>query len=113
VFEQGNTSGKIPMLDPPSFIVDTSHDEELARKLFGDLNRNILGPPGDGKIIILDDSDDNDDAQEEEIADTKSTAAPASVDDAPTEAMFDNSDDQGPNQEADGGNNSGRSTGDP
>jgi hypothetical protein len=53
------------MIDPSSFIVDTSHDEELARKLFGDLNRDILGSPGDGNIIILNDSDDDDEAQEE------------------------------------------------
>jgi hypothetical protein len=92
VFEQGNTSRKIPMLDPSSFIVDTSRDEELARKHFGDLNRDILGPPSDGKIIVLDDSDDDDDAQEE-TADTESTVAPASVDDAPVEARISNSDD--------------------
>jgi hypothetical protein len=36
VFEQVNASGKIPMLEP-SFTIDTSHDEELGRKLFGDL----------------------------------------------------------------------------
>jgi hypothetical protein len=28
-----------------NFIVDTSHDAKFARKLFGDLNHNILGPP--------------------------------------------------------------------
>jgi hypothetical protein len=44
--------------DEENFIADTSHDAEFTRKLFGDLNRNILGPPGDGKVIILDDSDD-------------------------------------------------------
>jgi hypothetical protein len=54
VFKQGNTSGKIPTLEPSSFIVDTSHDEELARKLFGDLNRDILGPSDDDKIIVID-----------------------------------------------------------
>jgi hypothetical protein len=64
VFEQGNTSEKIPMLKPSSFIVDTSCDEELTRKLFGDLNHDILGLPGDGKIIILDDYDDDGEAQE-------------------------------------------------
>jgi hypothetical protein len=32
-------------------FADTSRDEELARKLFGDLNHDILGPPGDGKTI--------------------------------------------------------------
>jgi hypothetical protein len=45
-------------LDEENFIADTSHDAEFARKLFGDLNHNILGPPGDGKVIIIDDSDD-------------------------------------------------------
>jgi hypothetical protein len=113
VFEQGNASGKIPMLDPSSFIVDTSRDEELTIKLFGDLNSDIIGPPGDSKIIVLDDSDDDDDAQEEETADIKSTVAPASIDDAPTEARIGNSDDQGPNQEAEGGDNRGRCAGDP
>jgi hypothetical protein len=97
VFEQGNASGKIPMLNPSSFIVDTSHDEELARKLFGDLNRDILGPLGDGKIIVLDDSDDDSEAQEKKNADIQSTATPASTDDAPAEARIGNSDDQGPN----------------
>jgi hypothetical protein len=113
VFEQGNTFGKIPMLDPSSSIADTSTDEEIARKLFGDLNRDILRPPGDGKIIILDDSDDDGEAQEETTAEIESMVAPASTDDAPAEARIDNSDDQGPNQEADGGGNNGHRADDP
>jgi hypothetical protein len=110
VFKQGNASRKIPMLDPSSSIVDTSRDEELVRKLFGDLNCDILRPPGDGKIIIL---DDDDEAQEEKTADIESTVAPASADDAPAEVRIGNSDDQGSDQEADGGDNDGRSTDDP
>jgi hypothetical protein len=86
VFEQGNASEKTPMINPSSFIVDTSRDEKLARKLFGDLNRDIIGPPGDSKIIVLDDSDDNDEAQEEKTVGIESTTAPASVDDAPAGA---------------------------
>jgi hypothetical protein len=113
VFEQGNASEKIPMLKPSSFIVDTSRDEELPRKLFGDVNRDILMPPGDGKIIIIDDSDDNDEAQEEKTADIESTTAPTSADDAPAEARIGNSDDQGPDSEADGSANSRRSADDP
>jgi hypothetical protein len=113
VFEQGNASGKTPMLDPSLFIVDTSHDEELARKLFSDLNRDILGSPGDGKIIVLDDSDDDGEAQEEKTTGIEFMVAPTSANGAPTEANIGNSDDQGPDQEADGGDNSGRSTGDP
>jgi hypothetical protein len=82
------------MIDPSSFIVVTSRDEEFTRKLFGDLNRDILGPPGDDKIIILDDSDDDGEAQEEKTAGIKSSTAPASVDDAPAGAKIGNSDDQ-------------------
>jgi hypothetical protein len=93
VFEQGNASGKIPKLDRSSFIVDASHDEELARKLFGNLNRDILRPPSDGKIIVLDDSDDDGEAQEEKTTDIESTVALASADDAPAAAMIGNSDD--------------------
>jgi hypothetical protein len=44
--------------DEENFIADTSRDAEFARKLFGDLNRDILGPSGDGKVIILDDSNE-------------------------------------------------------
>jgi tagatose-1,6-bisphosphate aldolase len=113
VFEQGNTSEKIPMLETSSFIVDTSCDEELTKKVFGDLNRDILEPPRDGKIIVLYDSDDDEEAQEEKAAEIESTATPASADDAPAEARIDNSNDQRPNQEVDGSNNSGRSTSDP
>jgi hypothetical protein len=58
VFEQGSASGTTPVSDSSSLVVDTSRDEEFARNLFGDLNHDILGPPGDGKIIIIDDSDE-------------------------------------------------------
>jgi hypothetical protein len=95
VFEQGNASGKTLMIDPSSFIFDTSRDAELARKLFGDLNRDILEPSGDGKIIILDDSNDDTEAQEEKTVGIESTAAttPTSVDDAPAGAKISNTDD--------------------
>jgi hypothetical protein len=36
--------------------------EEFVRRLFRDLNRGVLGPSGDGKVIILSDSD-----EEEEV----------------------------------------------
>jgi hypothetical protein len=75
MFEQGNASEKIPMLEPSSFIVDTFRDEEIARKLFGDINRDILRPPGDGKIIILNDSNDDGEAQEETTVEIESTGA--------------------------------------
>jgi hypothetical protein len=60
-FEQGGASGgATPVSDVSSLVVDTSRDEEFARKLFGDLNHDIFGPPDDGKIIVIDDSDDDD-----------------------------------------------------
>jgi hypothetical protein len=109
--------------DEENFIVDTSRDVELTEKLFGDLNRDILRPPGDGKIIVLDDSDDETEAREENTASIEPTiaptstdpalSAPTSADDAPAVAKIGNSDDQGPDQEADGSNDSGRSTGEP
>jgi hypothetical protein len=83
------------MSGPSSLIVDTSPDEEFTRKLFGDLNHDILGPPGDGKIIIIDDSNDDDEAQEERTVGIEPMAVPASAADAPIGARVDNSDEQG------------------
>jgi hypothetical protein len=65
------------------FVVDTSRDEEFARKLFGDLICDILRPPGDGKIIIIDDSDDDNEAQEEGTTGIDPIIVPASIADAP------------------------------
>jgi hypothetical protein len=113
LFEMGSASRMTPVSGPSSLFVDTSRDEEFARKLFGDLNRDILGPPGDSKIIIVDDSDDDDEAQEEGTADINPMTVPASVVDAPAGAWVDNGDDQGSDQDADDGNNNGRSTGEP
>jgi hypothetical protein len=129
VFEQGNAFRKTPMIDLSSssdeknLIVHISRDAELAKKLFADLNYDILGPLGNGKIIVLDDSDEENEAQEEKTADIESTtasasvdptsSAPTSVDDAPAGAKIDNSDDQGPDQEADGDDSDGCSTDEP
>jgi hypothetical protein len=107
VFEQGGASGATPVSGPSLLVVDTSRDEEFTRKLFGDLNRDILGPPGDGKIIIIDDSDDE--TQEEGTTDIDPTAVPASAADAPAGTSVTNSDAQGSKQEVDGGSDSERS----
>jgi hypothetical protein len=58
-------------------VADTSRDEEFVRKLFGDLNRDILGPPSDGKIIVISDSDDKDETHED--AAVNAEAAPPSA----------------------------------
>jgi hypothetical protein len=100
VFEQGSASGVTPVSGPSLLVVDTSRDEEFARKLFGNLNHDIIGPAGDGKIIIIDDRYRPHDSS------CFTTIAPVG-------ARIANSDDQGFEQEADGGNDSGRSTGKP
>jgi hypothetical protein len=77
---------------------DTSQDEEFIRKLFGDLNHDILGPPDDGKIIVISDSDDEDAAVNTEVAPpsaAKSTDSPTSasdVDETPDGVSDDNAD---------------------
>jgi hypothetical protein len=48
VFEQGAALERLQW-----WITDVSWDEAFAIRLFGDLNHDVLGPPGDGKIIIL------------------------------------------------------------
>jgi hypothetical protein len=114
VFEQGSSSGKVLMIDlslssdEETFIADTSCDAEIAKKLFGDHNRDILEPPGEGNVIILDNSDEEKEASEEkmtgtDLAATFATVNPASTasivtDDAPVRVKNDNSDDQWPDQ---------------
>jgi hypothetical protein len=56
--------------DERDLIADVSWDEVFVRRLFGDLNRDVLGPPDDGKIIILSDSDKEEEVREEKVADT-------------------------------------------
>jgi hypothetical protein len=91
------------------FVGDTSRDEELARNLFGDLNRDILGPPGYDKIIVLSDSDDEDETHED--AAVNAEAAPPSATnsaDSPTSAPdADDTPDRVPDDNADGGDEAG------
>jgi hypothetical protein len=63
--------------DDGDLIADVSWDEVLTRRLFGDLNHDVLGPPGNGKIIILSDFDEEEEVHEKNVADAE--AAPSSV----------------------------------
>jgi hypothetical protein len=113
--EQDGPSEPVPVVDLTSSsgeedsVADTSRDEELARKLFGDLNRDILVPPGDGKIIVLSDSDDEDETHED--AAVNAEAAPPSVAysaDSPTSAPdADDTPDGVPDDNADSGDEAG------
>jgi hypothetical protein len=123
----GGPSGKAPVIDLSSSsdeegpIADTSRDKEFAKRLFGDLNCDVLGLPGDGKIIILSDSDKEGEVREEKPTDNEVVATSAAVnlastasadaDDAPSGVQNDNSDDRTPDQEADDGNDGGDEAG--
>jgi hypothetical protein len=90
-------------------IADTSRDEEFARKLFDDLNRDILGPPGDGKIIVISDSDDDDETHED-AADNAEAAPPSATNsaDSPISASYvDETPDGVSDDNADGGDEAG------
>jgi hypothetical protein len=113
--EQGGPSEPVPIVDLASSsgeedsVVDTSRDEELAKKLFGDLNRDILGPPGDGKIIVISDSVDEDETHEGTVVNVE--AAPPSAansTDSPTSAPdADETPDGVSDDNADGGDKAG------
>jgi hypothetical protein len=76
--------------DEGDLITDVPRDEAFARRLFGDLNHDVIGPLDDGKIIILSDSDEEEEVNEEKAANTeaalsstvRSLASTASADDA-------------------------------
>jgi hypothetical protein len=87
VFEQDSPSEKVPVVDLSSssdeegLIPDTSWDEEFARRLFNNLNCNVLMLPGDSKVM-LSDSDEEEEAREKTAA--GADAAPSAVVKSPT-----------------------------
>jgi hypothetical protein len=98
-------------LGEEDFFADTSWDEELARKLFGDLNRDILEPPDDGKIIVLSDSNDEDEAHEDATVNAEATP-PSAVNSAVTPASTSDADET-PNGVQDDSSDSGDEVGSP
>jgi hypothetical protein len=128
MFEQGDPFEKVPVVDLSSssdeegLIPDTSRDKEFVKKLFSNLNRSVIGPPDDGKIIILSDFDEEEEVHEEDVANTEAT--PTSAARTPTSTTFttdvdealkgmqdDNNDDLAPNQETSDGDNGGEKDG--
>jgi hypothetical protein len=109
--EQGGPSEPVPVVDlalslsEEDSVADTSRDEEFTRKLFSDLNRDILGPPGDGKIIVISDSDDEDEMHENAAVNAEG-APPSAANsaDSPTSASdVDETPDGVSDDNADGG----------
>jgi hypothetical protein len=127
VFEQGGGggggSGKAPVVDLSSSsdeedsIPDTSRNFELTQRLYGELNRGLLGPPGDGNVIILSNSNEEEEAHEETTADAKATPSAAVVKPSTLAASPANADEDPeatPNESNDGlalGSDTGKSSG--
>jgi hypothetical protein len=63
--------------DEEDIFPNTSQNEDFTRRLFDVLNRGLLGPPDDGKVIILRDFDEEEEVREENTTDTE--VAPSSV----------------------------------
>jgi hypothetical protein len=75
--------------DEGDLIVDVLRDEEYTRRFFGDINRDVLGPPDDDKIIILNDSDEQEEVCEKKAADTEAMPSSAARSSAPTVSTVD------------------------
>jgi hypothetical protein len=86
----GGPSGKAPVIDLSSssdeddLIAATSRDFEFTQRLFGELNRVVLRPPGNGKVIVLDDSDEQKEVQEEKTVRTEPAATSVAINPAST-----------------------------
>jgi hypothetical protein len=62
--------------DEEDFIADTSRDFEFTQRLYDELNRDLLEPQGDDKVIILSDSDkEKEEAREEKSVGVEDAAA--------------------------------------
>jgi hypothetical protein len=65
--------------DEGDLITDVSWDEEFIKILFDDLNRDVLGLPGNGKIILSDSDEEEEEVREEKTTGTEDVATFAVV----------------------------------
>jgi hypothetical protein len=95
MFEQDGPSENVPVVDLSSsldekcLIPDISRDEEFIRRLFGNFNRAVLGPPGNDKVIILSNSDEEEEVREEDVANAEATPSSTVKSPAPTASADD------------------------
>jgi hypothetical protein len=96
--------------DEEGLIPNTSWDEEFARRLFNNLNSNVLVLPGDSKVIMLSDSDEEEEAREKtaagaDVAPSTAVKSPTpttssvNADEDPKGTQDDNSDGLAPDRE--------------
>jgi hypothetical protein len=86
VREHDRPSKVIPVVDLSSDeeegLPNTTRDE-FARRLFGELNHSLLGPPTDDNVIIVNDSDEEEEVCDEITANTK--VSPPSIVNSPAQ----------------------------
>jgi hypothetical protein len=94
ILEQGGPSGTTLVVDLSSPqgeenpIHDTTRDFEFAQRLFDELNRVLLGPPDDGKVINLNDSDEEEEeAHNGKSAGVEDVAASAAINSVSTASV--------------------------
>jgi hypothetical protein len=75
--------------DEGYLIADVSRDEEFARRIFCDLNCDVLGLPGNGRIIILSDPDEEEEVHEKKAADAEAAPSSATRSPPPTASTAD------------------------
>jgi hypothetical protein len=108
-------------LDEEEIFPDTLRDEDFARRLFGDLNPGLLGPPSDGKVTIINDSDEEEEVREEDadvalpsaVKTPAPTASTVDVDDAAKGTPNGSNDGCSPNQAIGASSNSEDKAGSP
>jgi hypothetical protein len=97
VYEYVRSSEKIMVVDLSSEdednFPDTSRDEKITRKLFGDLNRDLLGPPCDDNVIILSNSNEEEEVHKEDATDIEVAPSSTINTTAPIVSADDNADD--------------------
>jgi hypothetical protein len=98
MYEHGDPSERFPVVDLTSEdegedrdALDTSWDEDIACKLFGHLNRDLLGPTDDGNVIVISDSEEEE-AREDDHADTDVAPSSIRVSSAPSASTTDDND---------------------
>jgi hypothetical protein len=108
--------------DEEGLIHDTSRDEKFTRRFFGDLNHDVLEPPGVDKVIIFSDSnEEEEEVHEETTADTDATPSSpmrsptptVDTDEDPKGMQDDNSVDLVPEREIGDSSNGGDETSSP
>jgi hypothetical protein len=109
MYEHGEPSVGFPVVDlsleEEEDTPVTSQDEEITRKLFGDLNCGLLGPLGDDIIIILNDSDVEEEVCKDDRADAE--IMPSSARNSPAPSSSTAADDGIPHEVQDDSNDGG------